>query len=129
MVAQRETSTHRSAAAPADVAALRRWERLRANGRSSFVWRNGVVGWGLPAAIVTALYKVIDAQGLAWPVMLSPGLRHALVLIALVFPALGYMFGGWMWTQGEARHARLRRELGHDVEREVASDTGRDAGR
>lgn len=117
MVSQSEPSTRRAATAPADEAALRRWERMRANGRSAFVWRNGVVGWGLPAAIVTALYKVIDAQGLAWPVTLSPALRHALVLIALVFPALGYVFGGWLWTQGEARYARLRRELGHGGDR------------
>ncbi|HEX6631846.1 MAG TPA: hypothetical protein VF048_12185 [Gemmatimonadaceae bacterium] len=116
MVSQSETPTHRADLAPADAAALRRWERLRAHGRSTFVWRNGVIGWGLPAAIVTALYKVVDAQGLAWPVTLSSGLRHALVVIALVFPALGYVFGGWLWTQGEARYARLRGEPRREAE-------------
>jgi hypothetical protein len=91
-------------------AALRRWERLRANGRSAFVWRNGVVGWGLPAAALTAAYKVVQEQGLGWPSPLSHGLRTALVLIALVFPALGFIFGGWLWAQGEARYERLRHE-------------------
>ena len=85
---------------------LARWARLRAGGRAAFVWRNGVVGWGLPAAVVTALYKVVEAQGLAWPPTLPDELRPALVLIALVFPALGYLFGGWLWTQGEARYGR-----------------------
>lgn len=87
---------------------LARWARLRSGGRSAFVWRNGVVGWGLPAAVVTALYKVVETQGLAWPPTLPDELRPALVLIALVFPALGYLFGGWLWAQGEARFgARL----------------------
>jgi hypothetical protein len=92
--------------------ALRRWEKLRANGRSAFVWRNGVVGWGLPAAVVTAGYKLVQEQGLAWPPALSDRLRTALVLIALVFPVLGYLFGGWLWAQGEARYARMRQEAG-----------------
>ena len=90
--------------------ALRRWEKMRAQGRSAFVWRNGVVGWGLPAAAVTGAYKVIQEQGLGWPPELTDGLRTALVLIALVFPALGYILGGWLWAQGEARHARLLEE-------------------
>ena len=34
-------------------AELRRWERLRAHGRTHFLWRNGVLGWGLPAALLT----------------------------------------------------------------------------
>ena len=96
--------------------ALRRWETLRANGRSAFVWRNGVVGWGLPAALVTGAYKVIQEQGLGWPPELTDGLRTALVLIALVFPALGYILGGWLWAQGEARHARLLDEAGEAEE-------------
>src|SRR5688500_6855456 len=59
---QTQQSGHeqRAAEQAARDAALRRWERLRANGRSAFVWRNGVVGWGLPAAVVTAAYKVIQ---------------------------------------------------------------------
>ena len=110
MTLQTQQSGHeqRAAEQAARDAALRRWERLRANGRSAFVWRNGVVGWGLPAAVVTAAYKVIQEQGLGWPSELSSALRTALVLIALVFPALGFILGGWLWTQGEARYERLR---------------------
>ena len=96
----------RAAERAAHDAGLRRWARMRANGRSAFVWRNGVVGWGLPAALVTALYKIVENQGVAWPLEVPAELRLALALIALVFPALGYLFGGWLWTQGEARYGR-----------------------
>ena len=96
MTSQTEPSPteRRAAEAAARDVALERWARQRAHGRSAFIWRNGVVGWGLPAAVVTAAYKIIESQGLGWPTALSSELRLALVLIALVFPALGYLFGG-----------------------------------
>ena len=97
----------RAAAQAARTAELRRWEKLREHGRSHFVWRHGVGGWGLPAAIVTMLYKMVEAQGFAWSLQLTADLRHAFALIAIAFPALGYLFGGWLWTQGEARYHRL----------------------
>ncbi|MHB1224372.1 MAG: hypothetical protein ACYC2G_10070 [Gemmatimonadaceae bacterium] len=104
----------RAAEAAARSAEMHRWERLRSQGRSHFVWRHGVAGWGIPAAILTMAYKLFEARGLAWSLStpLSTDLRHAFALIAIAFPALGYLFGGWLWTQGEARYARLRRESG-----------------
>ena len=102
----------RRAEAAARDAEVVRWRKMRAGGRSAFVWRHGVVGWGLPAAIVTAAYKVIERLGLGWPSELPPDLHVPLALIALVFPALGWVLGGWLWTQGEARHRALLRERG-----------------
>lgn len=93
-------------------AEVERWARLRAGGRSAFVWRQGVVGWGLPAALVTGAYKVIERLGLGWPDALPPDLHLPLALIALVFPGLGWVLGGWLWTQGEVRHRQLLRERG-----------------
>ncbi len=89
-------------------AELRRWERQREHGRTHFLWRNGVLGWGLPAALLTAGYKVVQEQGLVLSPALTPTLRNALVLIAIVFPALGWLFGGWLWERGEERYRRLR---------------------
>lgn len=90
--------------------ARRRWEEQRAHGRTAFIWRNGVLGWGLPAAVLTALYKLIQDQGLVLSPILTPTLRNALVLIVVVFPVLGWLFGGWLWERGEERHARLRED-------------------
>ena len=104
----REARGARAAQDAAREQTIRRWERLRANGRSAFIWRNGVVGWGLPAALLTAVYKVIEQQGLVWPPALSRELQSAFVLIAVVFPVLGYVFGSWLWQQGEGQYHRLR---------------------
>lgn len=102
----------RRAASTARAAALHRWERVRAQGRSHFVWRNGVAGWGLPAAIVTMAYQMIEEQGFVWSTAISADLQHALALIAIAFPALGYFFGAWLWTQGEARYRKMLAEDG-----------------
>ena len=104
-------NTHdpRSAAAERE-AELRRWERLRAHGRTHFLWRNGVLGWGLPAALLTAVYKIIQEQGLVLSPAMTPTLRNALVLIAIVFPVLGWLFGGWLWERGEERYRAMRGE-------------------
>ena len=67
---QNDTQHPPAATAERREAELRRWERMRAQGRTHFLWRNGVLGWGLPAALLTAVYKVIQEQGL----VLSPTL-------------------------------------------------------
>ena len=103
-------AARRVAEQEARAAAIRRWEQRRAGGRSHFIWRSGVVGWGLPAALLTGFYKVFQEQGLAWPHDLSPHLRVALGLIGVACPVLGYILGAWLWDQGEANHARLIRE-------------------
>lgn len=100
----------RAAESAARAETLRRWERQRAQGRTAFVWRNGVLGWGLPAAVLTGLYKLIQDQGLVLSPTLTPTLRNALVLIVVVFPVLGWLFGGWLWERGEERYARLRED-------------------
>lgn len=110
MVSNTEHEQDRRRTAEARAVELRRWERLRAQGRSHFMWRHGVAGWGIPAAILTMGYKLVEAHGLTWSLPLSPSLRHAFALIAIAFPALGYLLGGWLWAQGEARYERLRRD-------------------
>lgn len=101
-----------ASAAASRKAELRRWERMRAQGRTYFIWRHGVVSWGVPAAILTMGYKLFEARGLAWSlsVPLSGDLHNAFVLIAVALPALGYLLGGWLWTQGEERYWRLQQE-------------------
>ena len=109
---QAERRDAAKAAAVSRKAELRRWERMRAQGRTYFIWRHGVVGWGIPAAILTMAYKMFEARGLAWSltIPLSGDLRHAFVLIAVAFPALGYVLGGWLWNQGEERYWRLQQD-------------------
>lgn len=85
------------------------WERQRAGGRTRFILRRGVLGWGIPAAFLTIFYKVIQEQGLVWTPRLTDSLRTAVVVAIIVFPFGGWLFGRWLWDTGETRYeARMR---------------------
>lgn len=95
------------AAEPPD--AIARWERNRAMGRSVFIWRRGVFGWGVPAALLTIAYQIVQEQGFVWSLVMSQDLRTGIAIAAVVFPLCGYLFGRWLWTVGEENYARMTR--------------------
>ena len=90
--------------------AMQRWEERRAGGRASFIWRYGVLGWGLPAALLTIAYAVIQEHGIMWSVPFSTRLRIAIAVAVVFFPTLGHLFGRRLWESGEERYQRLVRE-------------------
>ncbi len=86
---------------------LRRWEERRSAGRSSFIWRYGVLGWGLPAALMTIAYGVVKENGLAWHAVEQPfsfKLRAGIALAVVMFPAIGHLLGRRLWEAGEERY-------------------------
>jgi hypothetical protein len=69
-------------------------ERIIAQGKPSFIWRRGVLGWGLPVFLMTTIWRYIDLfhlhTGQALPFYVS--------LLALpMWLAGGYFFGVSMW--------------------------------
>ena len=88
--------------------ALVRWERSRAMGRTTFIWRRGVFGWGIPVALVTIAYQVVQEQGFVWRLVMTQHLKTGIALAMVVFPLCGYLFGRYLWTVGEENYQRLR---------------------
>jgi hypothetical protein len=83
------------------------WRKRRALGRRAFVWRYGVIGWGLPAALLTVAYAFIREQGFRWSAgAASPTLRIGIVVVFAVFLMLGHLFGGRLWDVGEREGSR-----------------------
>jgi hypothetical protein len=107
----RESSNGPTASPAAERAAqIERWERYRAQGRTDFIVRRGMLGWGLPAALFTVAYKAFQEQGFVLPPHLTDSLRGAIAVALLLFPIVGGLFGRWLWTTGEARYHALIRE-------------------
>jgi hypothetical protein len=82
-----------------------RWRRTRAGGRSAFVWRYGVVGWGLPAGLLAAVYHVARAGALggSWsPAAIRP-LWGSIAGLLVVCGVVGYLLGAWLWDYCEAK--------------------------
>ena len=87
--------------------AMQVWAQRRAGGRASFIWRYGVLGWGLPAALITVAYAVIKEHGFVVSGPFSTKLRIGIALAVIVFPTLGHLFGRRMWETGEERYERF----------------------
>lgn len=87
--------------------AIARWERNRAMGRSSFIWRRGVFGWGIPIALITIAYQVVQEQGFVWRLVMTQHLKTGIGVAMVIFPLCGYLFGRWLWTTGEENYARM----------------------
>ncbi len=81
-----------------------RWERMRQLGRSRYIWRHGVLGWGVTVAIAWSL-------SMAW----MDGWDQLPILLPLalvLFPIGGYFFGAFMWRVLDAMSGRSNRTGG-----------------
>jgi hypothetical protein len=88
-------------------ASMRRWERERSRGREPFIWRRGVVAWGVPAALVTIGYKLYQEHLLSGGAVLTHQARMGIIVSAVVFPLCGYLFGRWLWMSSEREYQRF----------------------
>jgi hypothetical protein len=123
----RESGPDRPQQAPLSEAesrpeALARWERNRAMGRSTFIWRRGVFGWGIPVALLTIAYQVVQEQGFVWRLVMTQHLKTGIAIAMLVFPLCGYLFGRYLWTTGEENYERMTgRESNHEPDSHQSS--------
>src|SRR5688572_22625109 len=99
--------------------AIARWERNRAMGRSTFIWRRGVFGWGIPVALLTIAYQVVQEQGFVWRLVMTQHLKTGIAIAMLVFPLCGYLFGRYLWTTGEENYERMVESRGEDREPQI----------
>jgi hypothetical protein len=102
-----EASGPAAPAADGRRADIARWERNRAMGRSTFIWRRGVFGWGIPVALVTIAYQVVQEQGFVWRLVMTQHLKTGIGVAMLVFPLCGYLFCRYLWTTGEENYERM----------------------
>jgi hypothetical protein len=83
------------------------WARTRQLGRSSFVWRRGVLAWGVPMAI-------------AWPLVMGffkgwEELTFLVPISLIIFPIGGMFFGRKLWDAVERNYeGYVRDNPAHD---------------
>jgi hypothetical protein len=70
-----------------------RWEKIRKQGKNSFVWRMGVMFWGITTAILwVLLMHFIFHTELTW---------RSLVIALIVFPIAGCFWAMSVWHINE----------------------------
>jgi len=55
-----------------------------------------VIGWGVVCAIIWTLFMDIG--------MPSDNMLIRLIVALLIFPAIGYFYGNWVWNRSEKKH-------------------------
>ena len=76
-----------------------KWARASRLGRNRFVWRYGILGWGLPTAILFSLMRGYSEGWDQLPVILAISL--------VLFPLGGILVGRVMWRRLERMSARF----------------------
>jgi hypothetical protein len=73
---------------------LDRLERIRAKGRTSYIFYRGILGWGIPVFLLNTLWRWREY---GWQI---PPRREffLLTLVSLVvWTVMGYISGAWRW--------------------------------
>lgn len=97
-------------------------------GRSTFIWRRGVFGWGIPVALLTIAYQVVQEQGFVWRLVITQHLKTGIAIAMLVFPLCGYLFARYLWTAGEENYQRMVDAEGDGRNRERGENRERGTG-
>ena len=74
-----------------------KWEKNRSKGKSHFVWRYGVLGWGLCMFVVMTVLNYIRHPD---------SLAQTLIINAIIWPIGGYVWGVWMWAISERAYKK-----------------------
>jgi hypothetical protein len=75
-----------------------KWAKLSELGRSQYVVRYGVLGWGVPTGI---LFSLIQGYRFGWD-----GFLFQLIPALIIFPLGGILFGRIMWRLLEKKNAK-----------------------
>jgi hypothetical protein len=71
-----------------------KWESTRAKGKKNFVIFTGIIGWGIPTAIlVTVISSLFENR----TIILNQEFFRSLLSHIIITPICGILFGLWMW--------------------------------
>jgi hypothetical protein len=82
---------------------LKRWESLRQRGRASFVWRVGLLGYGLPMMLGAVIVRLIMQW---WTSQPNQSFILNIAIAFALWPLAGLLFGFAVWHLNERSYKR-----------------------
>ena len=82
---------------------IAKWEKIREKGKNQFIIKFGVIGWGIPTAILWGITMFFVTSGPKTFLKFVIWVGVALI----VFPIGGYFWGLWMWWWSERWYKKL----------------------
>jgi len=72
-----------------------KWESIRARGKSRYIFLYGIIGWGVPTAILyTILTSLFEIRTLTF----NQEILKTFLISIILFPIGGIFFGLWTWS-------------------------------
>ncbi len=90
-----------------------RWEQIRGKGKARFIWSRGVLGWGIPVAVLYSLWMTCSTR--EGSLAFQPFHVKLLVYLApslILFPLGGGLWGLVMWMLFEQRYHKVKATSG-----------------
>ncbi|WP_025025801.1 hypothetical protein [Caldalkalibacillus mannanilyticus] len=80
------------------------WAEIQKRGKINFILTNGVIGWGIPTAILVFLFTQFLEFGLNFSLYFSNEWVGDLLINLIVFPIGGIFFGWLLWRSVEKKN-------------------------
>lgn len=74
------------------------WGKVRQQGKRSFVWKQGVLTWGVTVAVLSSLIGLFLRDYTLVELLIR------LFFSLIIFPVFGYFWGLWVWNLSEKRY-------------------------
>ncbi|RLQ94194.1 hypothetical protein [Falsibacillus albus] len=85
-----------------EVKSMKKWEKLRKNGKWNYIFYSGLIGWGLPTGLLVFILNHIFQHGIDIPQYFTAGWLKELAVDVLIFLLGGFFLGLSMWKVNES---------------------------
>jgi len=72
-----------------------KWELIRTRGKLRYIFVNGLLGWGVPTAILfTIMTSLFETKSLSF----DQEIVKTFIISIIIFPIGGVFWGVWTWS-------------------------------
>lgn len=72
-----------------------KWELIRTRGKLRYIFVNGLLGWGVPTAILfTIMTSLFETKSLSF----NQEIVKTFIISIIIFPIGGVFWGLWTWS-------------------------------
>ncbi|NGM84792.1 hypothetical protein G5B47_20525 [Paenibacillus sp. 7124] len=81
-----------------------KWEKIRSKGRKHFLFYRGVIGWGIPTAIIFTFFTELLENDHS--ITFDYSFYMSLLKTLIILPVCGYFWGLWVWKWTEKNYKK-----------------------
>ena len=92
------------------------WQKIREKGKVNFVWKYGVLYWGIPAGIIASILMDLFDQFIenyfTFPSsILTLNFLKGMIIYVIIFAIGGYIYGFIAWEHFERKYKQTQETI------------------